>query len=172
MCASPRASDAAMNSVMVAHSDGEFNNNHGLILDNNQISPEELALLAKLEEANRLVLLHITKFLIYFLNNFHLFIQYLLTHNTNTDDFLYSVTTLCILYGKFFGGGSSLERESSFTPSNGLLSPTFKKWRWFGKVCRHLIVEQLKGPWEVPLEYWKILVWSYLREVHQRPVAC
>lgn len=55
VCASPRASDAAMSSVMVAHSDGEFNNNHGLILDNNQISAEELALLAKLEEANRFV---------------------------------------------------------------------------------------------------------------------
>lgn len=39
--------------MMVAHSDSEFNNNHTLVLNNNAASPEELALLAKLEEANR-----------------------------------------------------------------------------------------------------------------------
>jgi len=41
--------------MMVVHSDSEFNNNHALILNNNEASPEELALLAKLEEANRLI---------------------------------------------------------------------------------------------------------------------
>lgn len=61
---SPRAaiqSDCTMSSVMVAHSDhtNEYNNNnnhnHTLLLNNNEASPEELALLAKLEEANRLI---------------------------------------------------------------------------------------------------------------------
>ncbi|KAG8288351.1 EVI5-like protein [Homalodisca vitripennis] len=52
---SPQGSDCTMSSVMVAHSDSEFNNNHALILNNNEASPEELALLAKLEEANRLI---------------------------------------------------------------------------------------------------------------------
>lgn len=49
--ASPRALEGTM---MVAHTDSEFNNNHALIVNNNnEASPEELALLAKLEEANR-----------------------------------------------------------------------------------------------------------------------
>lgn len=54
----PRAgvqSECTMSSVMVAHSEStnEYNNNHSLLLNNNEASPEELALLAKLEEANR-----------------------------------------------------------------------------------------------------------------------
>ncbi|RZF32375.1 hypothetical protein LSTR_LSTR001839 [Laodelphax striatellus] len=49
----------AMISVMVANDTNEFNNNNNntttLIINNNEASPEELALLAKLEEANRLI---------------------------------------------------------------------------------------------------------------------
>uniref|UniRef100_A0A1B6C0N9 Rab-GAP TBC domain-containing protein n=2 Tax=Clastoptera arizonana TaxID=38151 RepID=A0A1B6C0N9_9HEMI len=46
-----------MSSIMVAHSTfpNEYNNNHTILLNNNKASPEELALLAKLEEANRLI---------------------------------------------------------------------------------------------------------------------